>query len=46
MPCRYAGMLLAPALLLGFGLTSKPDTSWVRWARKEARKELKEEGVL
>lgn len=39
-------MIIGPALLLGFGLTSKPDTSWVRWARKEARKELKEEGVL
>ena len=43
---RYFGMLVGPALILGFGLTSKPDTSWVKWARKEARKELKEEGVL
>ena len=43
---RYGGMLIGPALLLGLGLTSKPDTSWVKWARKEARRELKQEGVL
>ena len=39
-------MLIGPALLLGLGLSSKPDTSWVKWARKEARRELKQEGVL
>lgn len=43
---RRYGMLVGSALLLGFGLTSKPDTSFVRWAQKEAAKELKEEGVL
>ncbi len=39
-------MLGASALILGLGLTSKPDTSFVHWARREAAKELKEEGVL
>lgn len=39
-------MLGASALILGFGLSSKPDTSFVHWARREAAEELKAEGVI
>ena len=38
-PCRY-GMLLGAVLILGLGLPSRPDTSVMSWARKQARREL------
>jgi hypothetical protein len=31
--------------MLGFGLNAKPDTSILTWAKREAEKELKAEGV-
>ena len=37
--CRY-GMLLGAVLILGLGLPSRPDTSVMWWARKQARREL------
>ncbi len=39
-------MLIGATLLLGFGLSSKPDTNLQAWANEQALKELKEEGKL
>ena len=38
--------MITATLMLYFGLNSKPDTRITTWARKEAIKELKEEGKL
>lgn len=43
--CRYGTMITA-FIMLYVGLNSKPDTRITTWARKEAIKELKEEGKL
>ncbi|KAK9917069.1 hypothetical protein WJX75_000556 [Coccomyxa subellipsoidea] len=38
--------LVAATVMLTVGLSAKPDTNITSWARKEAAKELKEEGKL
>ena len=38
--------MTAAAIMLYVGLKAKPDTDIRTWARKEAAKELKEEGKL
>lgn len=46
-PCllyRYIAMTSA-ALILGFGLSSKPETSMMVWAKRQAKKELDAEGA-
>lgn len=43
--CRYF-TLVAATVMLTVGLSAKPDTNIGSWARKEAAKELKEEGKL
>ena len=42
--CRYATMVLASVMIV-LGLNAKPDTGINSWARKEAVKELKAEGI-
>lgn len=42
--CRYATMVLATVMIV-LGLNAKPDTGINSWARKEAEKELKAEGI-
>jgi len=37
---------VAAGVILTVGLAAKPDTNITSWARKEAAKELKEEGKL
>lgn len=37
--------MAATVLLLGFGLPARPDSSITTWARKQARAELKAEGI-
>ena len=41
---RYIAMTSA-ALILGFGLNSKPETSMMVWAKRQAKKELDAEGA-
>ncbi len=43
--CRYFTMLAATAMLT-VGLAAKPDTNLQKVARKEAIKQLREEGKL
>ncbi len=38
--------MVAATVMLTVGLSAKPDTNIGSWARKEALKELKEEGKL
>lgn len=40
--CRYF-MLGGAVVILGLGLPSRPDTSMMTWAKRQARKELDEE---
>lgn len=42
--CRYAAMTAA-ALMLGFGLSSRPETSMMVWAKRQAKKELDAEAA-
>ena len=44
-PRRYF-MIFGGGALLFFGLPARPETSYVRAARDEAAKRLKEEGVI
>ena len=39
-------MIFGGGALLAFGLPARPDTSYMRAAREEAAKRLKEEGVI
>ncbi len=38
-------MLIGSALILGVGMNARPDSSITTWARKQARAELKADGI-